>query len=70
MSFNYMNMIILSFTISTSFASFEIWKWYSPAVCQLTTVHAMQKQCSGTLCTIDTYSWTRTDNATLHSGEK
>ena len=32
MSFNCTNMIVLSFMISTSFASFEIWKWYSPAV--------------------------------------
>jgi hypothetical protein len=70
MSFNCLNMIVLLFRISTSFASFEIWKWYSLAVYQLTTLCAMQRQCSDTLCTIDTYSLTSTDNAILCSGEK
>lgn len=70
MSFNCINIIVLSFMINTSFASFEIWKWHSPAVYQLTTLHATQRQCSDTLCTIDTHSLTSTDSATLHSGEK
>jgi hypothetical protein len=70
MSFNCTNMIVLSFMISTSFASFEIWKWYSPAVYQLTNFYAVQRQCSDTPCTIDTHSLTSTDNATLCSGEK
>jgi len=70
MSFNCMNVIVLSFMSSTSFASFEVWKWYSPAVYQLTTLHAMQGQCSNTSRTIDTHSLIGTDNATLHSGVK
>jgi len=70
MSVNCMNMIVLSFMISTSFASFEIWKLFSPAVYQLTTLRAMQRQCSDTLCTLGTYSLTSTDSATLCSGEK
>jgi hypothetical protein len=44
MSFSCMIMVVLSFIISTSFASFEVWKWYSPAVYQLITLHAMQAQ--------------------------
>lgn len=70
MCFNCMNMIVLSFMISTSFASFEIWKWYSPAVYQLTTLRAMQRQCSDTSCTIDTHSLTSADNTIQCSGEK
>jgi hypothetical protein len=70
MSFNCVNIIVLSFMISTSFASFEVWKWYSSAVYQLTTLHAMQGQCSSTSCTIATYSLIGTDNATLHSDVK
>jgi len=70
MSCNCTNMIVLSFMISTSFASFEIRKWYIPAVYQLTNFHAMKRQWSDTSCTIDSHSLTSTDNAALRSGEK